>query len=149
MIERGRLLTREATDRLFEIVTQTARRFDEAIPARQMGKTGEEMSPAGIQNLIRRYEWVLAQLTEDPETAVLEELSDEEIRDIAFYAARTGNAEALHIILEQTGLDLAVRDESGMTMLDHAQRERQYAVAHYLISRGAGREEHPFLASGL
>ncbi len=127
-------------DRIFDLLQETIRRVDEVIPAKQVGD-GEETAPTGIHHILRHYEHLLARIVEEPEEVSLEEYSEEEARDLAFYAARTGNVEALAAILRHTGLDPAVRDEKGLTMLDHAQRERQYAVAHHLIGLGVGKEE--------
>ncbi len=127
-------------DRIFDLLHETIRRVDEVIPAKQVGGD-EETALTGIHHILRHYEHLLARIVEDPEEVSLEEYSEEEARDLAFYAARTGNVEALALILRHTGIDPAVRDERGLTMLDYAQRERQYAVAHHLIGLGVGKEE--------
>lgn len=124
-------------DRIFDLLQETIRRMDEVIPTKQIGD-GEETAPTAIHHLLRHYENLLARLVEEADDYSFSGYSEEEIRDLAFYAARTGNVEALAAIIRRSGLDPAVRDEKGFTMLDYAQRERQYAIAHYLIGLGAG-----------
>ncbi len=126
-------------DRIFDLLQETIRRVDEGIPAKRIDDG--EAAPIGIHHILRHYEHLLARIVEGPDEISWENYSEEEMRELIFYAARTGNVEAVDTILRYTAVDPAIRDERGLTMLDYAQRERQYAVAHYLIGLGVGKEE--------
>ena len=139
-MEQGRMLTLAAADRLLDLLNETARRFDEVIPAKRLGRDGEEIGPTGLHNLVRHYEHLLARMVEDPETPCLDHYTAEEVLDLAFYAARTGHVDALDLLIERTGFDVTAPDAQGLTLLDHAQRDKQYEVVHYLINRGVGHD---------
>ncbi|HNT28931.1 MAG TPA: ankyrin repeat domain-containing protein, partial [bacterium] len=100
----------------------------------------EAFSLVGMRHIVRHYEHLLAWIVDEPEQVSLEHYDEEELRDIIIYAARTGRTEALDLLIERTGFDVTVPDAQGLTLLDHAQRDKQYEVVHYLINRGAGHD---------
>lgn len=130
-----------AAEMLTEMFAEVARRFDEAIPAKHISDDSEELGLTGLHHIVRHYEHLLAWMVDEPDMVTLDHFDDDEIRELVFYAARTGRTEALALIVERAGFDIAARDERGLTLLDHAQRDRQYEVVHYLIQRGAGQNE--------
>ncbi len=130
-----------AAEMLTEMFTEVARRFDDAIPAKHISDDSEELGLTGLHHIVRHYEHLLAWVVEDPEMVSLDCYGNGEIRDLIFYAARTGRTEALDLLVERTGFDLTARDNDGLSLLDYAQRDRQYDVVHYLIQRGAGQSE--------
>jgi hypothetical protein len=130
-----------AAEMITEMFAEVARRFDDAIPAKRVSDDSEEFGITGFHHIVRHYEHLLAWMVDEPDMVTLEHFDDDEIRELVFYAARTGRIEALSLIVERTGFDIAVRDERGLTLLDHAQRDRHYDVVHYLIQRGAGQNE--------
>ncbi|HOW50635.1 MAG TPA: hypothetical protein PLV42_01175 [bacterium] len=133
--------TAVAAELLTEMFAEVARRFDDAIPAKHISNDAEEFGVTGFHHIVRHYEHLLAWMVEDPEMVSLEHFDLDEIRELAFYAARTGRTEALDLLIERTGFAVTTTDVQGLTLLDHAQRDRQYDVVHYLINRGAGREQ--------
>lgn len=128
-------------DLITEMFTEVARRFDEVIPSKPT-TTGpaddEEFGIVGMRHIVRHYEHLLAWIVDEPEQVTIEHYDDDELRDLIFYAARTGRIEALDLLLDRTGFDVATTDEQGLTLLDHAQRDKRYDMVHYLISRGVG-----------
>ncbi len=133
--------TLAAAGMISEMFAEVARRFDDAIPAKRISDDSEEFGITGFHHIVRHYEHLLAWMVDEPDMVTLDHFDDDELRELVFYAARTGRTEALALIVERAGFDIAARDERGLTMLDHAQRDRQYDVVHYLINRGAGQGE--------
>jgi len=137
--EKNNALT--AAGMITEMFAEVARRFDNAIPAKRVSDDSEEFGIIGFHHIVRHYEHLLAWMVDEPDMVTLDHFDDDEIRELVFYAARTGRTEALALLVERTGFDIAARDAQGLTLLDHAQRDRQYEVVHYLINRGAGQNE--------
>lgn len=130
-------------DLITEMFSEVARRFDETIPSRPDPadpNDDEEFNLVGMRHIVRHYEHLLAWIVDEPEQVSLEHYEEAELRDLILYAVRTGRTEALDLLIERTGFDVTAPDGQGLTLLDHAQRDKQYEVVHYLINRGVGHD---------